>query len=116
MDHLKDQAAETTSHGWQRTLSIATGLASRPSLLLLDEPVTGLSPERVTAIMSLIARVREQGTTIVIIEHNMRAIFGTCDRLVVLNYGNKIAEGSPPEIRENKDVIAAYLGATKGVS
>jgi len=116
MDHLKNQAAETTSHGWQRTLSLATGLASRPSLLLLDEPVTGLSPERVTAIMSLIDRVREQGTTIVIIEHNMRAIFGTCDRLVVLNYGTKIAEGSPPEIRENKDVIAAYLGATKGVS
>jgi len=116
MDHLKDQVAETCSLGWQKTLSLAIGLASRPSLLLLDEPVTGLAPERVTAIMSLIGRVREQGTTVVIIEHNMRAIFGICDRLAVLDYGIKIAEGSPSEIRENEDVIAAYSGVRKGVS
>jgi len=116
MDHLKDQVAETTSHGYQRLLSIAIGLASKPSLLLLDEPVTALSPERVVAIMNLIRKIREEGTTVVIIEHNMRAIFGVCDRLAVLNYGAKIAEGSPAEIRENKDVIVAYSGARKDVS
>ena len=116
MDHLKDQVAITVSHGWQRTLSLAIGIASRPSLVLLDEPMTGLSPARVTAIMSLIGRVRDRGTTVVIIEHNMRAIFEICDRLAVLNYGTKIAEGSPSEIRENEDVIAAYLGVGKGVS
>ena len=116
MDHLKDQIAETCSHGWQRTLSLAIGLATRPSLLLLDEPVSALAPERVTAIMSLISRLREQGSTVVIIEHNMRAIFGICDRLVALNYGIKIAEGTPSAIRENEDVIAAYLGAPEDVS
>jgi ABC-type branched-subunit amino acid transport system ATPase component len=110
MDHLKCQLADTCSHGYQRTLGLAIALASKPSLLLLDEPVTALSPERVAVIMALIRGIREQGTTVVIIEHNMRAIFGVCDRLVVLNYGTKIAEGSPAQIKDNPAVIAAYSG------
>jgi len=116
MDPLKDQIAQTCSHGWQRTLSLAIGLCAKPTLLLLDEPVTALSPERVTAIMSLVKKVREEGTTVVIIEHNMRAIFGICDRLVVLNYGKKIAEGPPAQIRENEEVISAYSGVRHGAT
>ena len=111
MDHIKDQIADTCSHGYQKTLSLAIGLVSRPPLLLLDEPTVALSPERLTAIIDLIRKIREQGTTVVIIEHNMRVIFNICDRIVVLNYGTKLAEGSPSEVRENKDVITAYLGA-----
>ncbi|MFC1863058.1 ABC transporter ATP-binding protein [Thermodesulfobacteriota bacterium] len=110
MEQRRDQLADTLSHGYQRTLSLAIGLAKRSPLLLLDEPVTALNPERVKHIMSLLNRLREQGSSILIIEHNMRAIFKTCDRIVVLNTGNNLAEGTPPEIRENKDVIAAYLG------
>ena len=110
MEHLKEQKSGTLSHGYQRTLSLAAAIASRPTLLLLDEPVTALNPERVARIMDLIRSIREQGTTIAIIEHNMRAIYNICDRVVVLNAGSNIAEGTPAEIRDNKEVIAAYLG------
>ena len=110
MEQRRDQLADTLSHGYQRTLSLAIGLATRPPLLLLDEPVTALNPERVKHIMTLLNRLREQGSSILIIEHNMRAIFNICDRIVVISTGNKIAEGTPQEIRENKEVIAAYLG------
>jgi branched-chain amino acid transport system ATP-binding protein len=116
MDHLKDQGAETCSHGYQRTLSLAIAFASKPRLLLLDEPVTALNPERVATMLGLIRKIREEGTTVLIIEHNMRVIFNICDRIAVLNYGTKLAEGTPSEIRENKEVIEAYLGAKKGVS
>jgi len=115
MEQHKDQKADTLSHGYQRTLSLAIGLATRPPLLLLDEPITALNPERVKHIMSLLNRLREQGSTILIIEHNMRAIFNTCDRIVVLNAGKNIAEGTPQEIRENKEVITAYLGEAPDV-
>lgn len=110
MEKRRDQPTDTLSHGYQRTLSLAIGLAASPPLFLLDEPVTALNPERVKHIMGLLNRLREQGSSILIIEHNMRAIFDTCDRIVVLNTGNNIAEGTPQEIRENKEVIAAYLG------
>ncbi|MFC2039332.1 ABC transporter ATP-binding protein [Chloroflexota bacterium] len=110
MEHLQEQQSGTLSHGYQRTLSLAIGAATRPPLLLLDEPVTALNPERVAHIMDLLRRLRQQGTTILIVEHNMRAIFDICDRIVVLNAGCNIAEGAPQDIRENKEVIAAYLG------
>lgn len=113
MKHLKEQEVVTLSHGYRRTLALAIGVASRPPLLLLDEPVTALNPERVAAIIDLIRGIREEGTTIMIIEHNMRAIFDICDRIIVLNAGKNIAEGTPHEIRENKEVIAAYLGGGK---
>lgn len=116
MDHLKDQVARTLSHGWQRTLSLCIGIATSPPLLLLDEPVTALSPERVNNILDLVKQLREQGSTVMIIEHNMRAIFEVCDRIAVINYGNKIAEGTPSEIKDNPAIISAYLGVKKGVT
>ena len=108
----KDKLATNLSSGYQKALSISVAFATRPKLLLLDEPVTTLSPDRVEMIMELVTKVRDTGTTVIIIEHNMKAIMDYCDRIVVLAYGKKIAEGLPQEIRENKDVIEAYLGVT----
>jgi branched-chain amino acid transport system ATP-binding protein len=110
MDHLRDQEAGTLSHGYQKTLSLAIALTSRPPLLLLDEPVTDLSGERVATILDLLKQTRDAGSTVILIEHNMRAIFNICDRIVALSAGEKIADGTPTEVRENQDVITAYLG------
>jgi len=107
---FQEQLAATLSYGWQRSVVLAIALAANPKLLLLDEPVTALAPGRVQAIMDLLARIRERGTTVAIVEHNLRAIMGCCDRIVVMNFGRKIAEGKPEEIRDNPEVIEAYLG------
>lgn len=106
----KDKNAEELSSGYLRLLAIAIALATKPKLMLLDEPVTTLSPSKIEMVMELITRVRDLGTTVIIIEHNMRAIMDYCDRVVVLAYGQKLAEGLPHEIQENKEVIESYLG------
>jgi len=110
LDTQEYKLSEELSSGWRKTLAIAIALAANPRLLLLDEPVTTLDPERVTFIMNLITKMRESGVTAVMIEHNMKAIMDYCDRIVVLAFGKKIAEGSPEEVRQNKDVMTAYLG------
>jgi ABC-type branched-subunit amino acid transport system ATPase component len=106
----KDKLAKNLSSGNQKLLAISNAFATNPKLLLLDEPVTTLSPQMVKRVMELVAKVCQAGTTVIIIEHNMKAIMDYCDRIVVLAYGKKIAEGLPQEIRENKEVIEAYLG------
>jgi branched-chain amino acid transport system ATP-binding protein len=106
----KDKLAENLSTGNQKLLAISVALAMEPKLLLLDEPVTTLSQDKVDKVMTLIRRIKESGTTVVIIEHNMRAIMDHCDRIAVLAYGSKIFEGSPVEVRESKEVAEAYLG------
>ncbi len=112
--HLKDELATSLPHGHQRCLGIAIAMAANPKLLLLDEPVTGMSREETAMVMATIRKIREQkGLTIIVVEHNMRAAMGLSDRMVVLNYGRKIAEGSPQEISENPEVIEAYLGAER---
>ncbi len=116
MAHLKDQVAKTLSHGYQRTLSLGIAIVSSPQLLLLDEPVTALSPERRKNLMNLIKQLRDKGTTVIIIEHDMTAIFDVCDRVVVITHGRKIAEGSPAEIQKEPEVISAYLGTTEDVT
>ena len=115
LDKVKDELAKNLSHGYQKALSITRALAVKPKLLLLDEPATALSQDKVEMIMGLVTRLREAGTTIVLIEHNMRAIMDYCDRIVVLAYGKKIADGLPQEIRENKEVIEAYQGLMENV-
>lgn len=110
LESQEDKVAKELSSGWRRTLAIAIALAAGPRLLLLDEPVTTLDPERVTAIMNLVTQVRESGVTVLVIEHNMKAIMDYCDRIVVLAFGKRIAEGTPEEVRHNQDVINAYLG------
>jgi ABC-type branched-subunit amino acid transport system ATPase component len=109
-----EQRARNLPHGHQRTLGIAMALAVRPQLLLLDEPVTGMNLEESQHVMDLIKTIRARGTTILLVEHNMKAVMGTCERIVVLNFGEKLTEGTPAEVAANPEVIAAYLGA--GVS
>ncbi|MEW6665229.1 MAG: ABC transporter ATP-binding protein [Thermodesulfobacteriota bacterium] len=109
--HLKDELAANLPHGHQRILSICVALAARPKLLLLDEPVTGMNTGETLQTIHLIRRLRDQGITIVLVEHDMGAVMSLCERIVVLNYGTKIAEGLPREIKENRQVIEAYLGS-----
>lgn len=106
-----DEVAKNLPHGHQRLLSIAIAFASRPKLLCLDEPLTGLNGAEITHALDVIRRIRDDfGTTILLVDHNMRAVMKTCGRIVVLNFGEKLAEGSPEEVSRNPEVIRAYLG------
>jgi branched-chain amino acid transport system ATP-binding protein len=105
-----DTWARNLAYGDQRRLEIARALATQPKLLLLDEPAAGMNPQEIVAIMELIRRVRDQGKTVILIEHHMQVVMGISDRIAVLDYGEKIAEGTPDEVRNNPDVIKAYLG------
>jgi len=105
-----DELASNLSYGDQRRLEIARALATGPKLLCLDEPAAGFNPAEKRQLMDLIRRVRDIGYTVLLIEHDMRLVMGVTDRIVVLEFGRKIAEGTPAEIRDNPAVIAAYLG------
>lgn len=102
--------ARNLPYGDQRRLEIARALATQPQLLCLDEPAAGFNPAEKVALLELIRKVRDSGYTVLLIEHDMRLVMGVTDRIVVLEFGRKIAEGSPAEIRENPAVVAAYLG------
>lgn len=111
MDHVRDRLATELSYGQQRLVEIARALVREPTLLLLDEPAAGLSVARITGVDELLRRIRnEKGITIVLVEHVIRLVMGISDQVTVLNYGEKIAEGPPERIREDRAVIEAYLG------
>jgi len=105
-----DETARNLPYGYQRRLEIARALATDPTLLCLDEPAAGFNPAEKDALLQLIQRIRDTGVTVLLIEHDMRLVMGVTDRIVVLEFGRKIAEGPPAEIRDNPAVIAAYLG------
>jgi branched-chain amino acid transport system ATP-binding protein len=108
-DRLATPAAQLTIAGKKR-LELARALAARPHLLLLDEVLAGLNPTEIERMLTVIRSIRERGIAILIIEHLMQAIMGLSDRIVVLNSGQKLAEGTPAEIANNAAVIEAYLG------
>jgi branched-chain amino acid transport system ATP-binding protein len=108
----REKEATSLPHASQRRLCLAIALAVDPSLLLLDEPLAGMTAEEVASMQIVIHGLREEkGITCIIVEHNMKAIMKLCDRIAVINYGRKIAEGPPSEISKNPEVIEAYLGA-----
>lgn len=112
----RDEYAQNLPHGHQRMLGVCLALSANPQLLLLDEPMTGLTAEETSAFIDRLRELRDSGIAVLLVEHNMRAVMGSCDRIIVLNHGRKIAEGSPEEIRRNEEVIEAYLGVDADVA
>ena len=110
LDHKAESTADNLSYGEQRKLEFARALATEPKLLLLDEPVAGMNSSEKAVLMEEIRNIRDRGYGVFLIEHDMRFVMNLCDRVAVLNFGRIIAEGAPEEIRNNPEVIEAYLG------
>ena len=110
LGHVRNELAKSLPYGDQRRLEIARALATEPGLLLLDEPTAGMNPNETAEAVKLVRKIQAKGVSVVLIEHDMRFVFGLCDRVAVLVQGEKLLEGSPQEVQSDERVIAAYLG------
>lgn len=110
LEKYKNEIPDNLSYGHQKLLGLGIALANRPKLLLLDEPAAGLNPTETTILVKILEKILKRGISMVLVEHNMKLVMSVCHRIVAINFGVKLAEGSPDEIRNNKDVIKAYLG------
>jgi len=111
LEAQRGKVAEDLPYGDQKLLGIGVSLGAHPSLLLLDEPFAGMNPVETARCVSSLRRILENGTTLFLVDHNMRAVMEFCDRIIVLNFGKKIAEGRPEDIRKSPEVVASYLGS-----
>jgi len=110
LEHLEEELAVNLPHGHQRALGVAIALACEPKVLLLDEPLTGMTPTEKAHMIGLIRKVHEKGITILMVEHDMKSVMELCDYISVLDFGTLLVEGKPAEIQNNENVINAYLG------
>ena len=110
LDEARDMPARNLPHGHQKVLNVARALAVKPRLLLLDEPVAGMTHDEIVFSLGVFEKVRAEGITILFVEHNLE-FMSLCDRIIVLNFGQKIAEGTSDEVRRNEEVIQAYFGS-----
>jgi len=113
LERKKDSVADTLPYGEQRVLEVAVAMAAGPKLLLLDEPSAGLNDTETQVMKDLIQRIRSRGITVLLVEHDMKLVMGISDHIFVINFGSRIADGTPDEVRNNPEVIRAYLGERK---